>query len=200
MPTAIVTLEEFAAALPTELGSADTDELQRILDAAAADCQRFTSRLFAPEPPFDVDGNDTGAPITRHFAVRGRKTIRIPDLRVAIAVTLDGVTLTPNLAYRMDLFAGMTATEISLISNSVFVSSSSAGDLAITGRWGMLEAPEEIKDSIIEHAARKLRKKDARWSDTVTVGTGQFTYFRGRSQDVTDVWNMYRVPNFGVIA
>lgn len=200
MPTAIATLEEYAVVVPVDdLGRADTDELQAMLDAAAGLCQRYTSRLFEPDPPFDVDGNDTGTAVIRRFPARGRTRIKIPDLRVATAVTLDGVSLTANVGYYIEAYP--TATSIQLVQGSAFISSMSAGELAITGRWGMLQAPDEIKRSILEYAARKYHQKTARWSDQVTPSMegGTFSYFRSIPDEIRMIWDQYRQPNLAIV-
>lgn len=196
----IATVEELSAAIPLrDIGKADPGELQRTIDAAVALCERYTGRKFSPDPPLDSDGEDTGTPVARHFPARGRTRIRIPDLRSATSVTLDGVSLTRDIGFYLDTFDGYTARRIVMLSGFTTVGSFSSGDLKITGRWGMLQCPEEIKDSIIEHAARRWRQRDARWSDQVVAGEGSFTYFRGIGQTVKEVWDLYREPNLAVI-
>lgn len=185
------------------------DLLTRALDGAEGTVKQLTGRYFYPTPALDDDGNDTGDAVTKTYRVRRRNRssslsnnsrpcirVRIEDLREAETVTLDGVELTEGQDYDFDSFAGEEPyTSIYLYQNiaysSVYVSNYSA-TLSITGRWGFLEVPGEIKDAVLQIAARRYHRRNAMFADQVDTGTGAFDFRGGIHPDVQTTLRRYR--------
>lgn len=194
MANGIATLAEAQGYLgldPSKQAVADQQVLQLFLDGAADYVQRRTGRLLYPDPPLDpATGLDTQPSTTRTFAARGRRRIRITDLRVADSVQLDGYTLTPQTGY--DLGPGLQdepATHITLamISPYVTVRPLWTSLLTITGRWGFSPTPPAAKDAVLFITARRWQRKVGGYADQQTTPDGGlFNFFRQLPQDVQD--------------
>ena len=192
----IATIQEMAPyAGIVDMGKADDQFMQLLLDGAELFFERTTGRLFSPLPEL-VNEVDTAAPVIKKFSARGRRLINIPDLRTATAVTLDGAALVEDSGYYFDAYVE-PATQFSLVS---YPASGSRGELAITGRWGWNPSPPDAKSAIITLAARIYKKKDTLWSDTIQTAEGAVFFFsRNMPEEVEAVWRSYRTPNFAIV-
>src|SRR5215204_2731548 len=156
----------------------DVNLLDSAIGAAEGMVGRYTGRLFAPNPAVGTD-----PPVTKTFSVRGSGPIRIPDLRSATLVTIDGTTLTLNQDY--DFEYGITEepyTSMRLIGWTPYSSPyamTTTSSLVITGHWGWDPVPDDIKHATLVIAAREYRKRDAMFADIVDTGTGAFEFRAG---------------------
>jgi hypothetical protein len=165
--------------------------MQLYLDGAEQFAERWCGRTFSPDPPIDPELGDVAPAVTKYRSARGKRFVRVPDLRVATSVVLDGVTLTD---YFIDSYV-TPATHIELASTTT-----GRGELAITGRWGFSPPPDDAKIAILQLAARGWSRRDARWSDTVQTPDGAvFFYSRNMPDEVANVFRSYRIPNLAVV-
>lgn len=178
------------------------ERLTDALNAAEGWAKRYTGRVFGPEPAL-VSGADTGSPVTKTFAVRKQGWIRIPDLRTATAVTLNGTALVENTDYVFEVYSGEEPhTMIRLVNWTAFTSPfniSVSSSLAITGRWGMYPVPDEVKDAVLTLAARQYRRQDAMFSDVVDTGAGIYEFSRGVPDSVKTALDLYRTPQVSLV-
>jgi hypothetical protein len=186
------------------LSAQDLTFSQAVLDSAAGFVQKISGRIFSPQPAL-VGGADTAPPVTKTFSARGRRRLRVPDLRLSndLVVQLDGVSLTAATAY--DLGPGLDeepATYITLsdISPYVAIRPLWTSILTITGRWGFNPTPPEIKDAVCVLAARAWRDRDANWVDQMQTADGAlYAYFRQLPQRVQDTVLGYKRTRVAVI-
>jgi hypothetical protein len=186
--------------------------LEILLDAAEDFVARYTRRHFVPEPALADDGSDTLDPVTKSFYItRGRKTLRIPDLRVATTVKLNGSALVTDIGYQIDSY-GEPATSLTLVvpygyannAMGVYVAPLTNpygnGVVAITGRWGWNPAPLVIKHAVLALTMRMYRERDANWSDSVALPDGSvLSYFRQLPASVQGALNLLRTPNITLV-
>lgn len=178
--------------------------LQGLLFAAERFLQRYARRHFETEPAL-VDGEDTANPVAKTFVVvRGRSVIRIPDLRAAASVVLDGLTLNTSTGY-VPLDTGWEpATSISLyepygVSAGGWPLSSGYGEMVITGRWGWNPVPDDVIYAIKALTIRLYKERNASWADAVALPDGSLLqYFRQLPATVQGAINTYRKPNLAI--
>lgn len=174
----------------------DVRVLDRCIASAEATIKNRTGRSFAADPVL-VDGEDTGDPVEKTFRIRYRQTrVRIPDLREATSVVLDGGALTEDLDYQFDMFEGGEPFT-NLYFTSIYPGSSpltlSVGALlSITGRWGWNPVPDDVKEIALQIAARKYRKRDAMFADQAETGGGTFDYREGLTKEQCQTLDAYR--------
>lgn len=177
--------------------------LQVAIDSAERWVQNYTGRYFYADPAFET-GADTADPVTKSFTVKGRGWVRIPDLREASEVSINDVLLTPDLDYVFDDYnaGGEPHTSIQLTSLTAFTNPfttlTSVTRLQITGRWGFVPCPDDVKDSILALAARQYRRRDTMFSDVVDTGAVSYEYTKGVPAFITDILSLYRVPRVAV--
>ena len=180
------------------------DILARALDSAEATVKQLTGRYFYPTPALDDDGEDTNPEVTKSFRVRrrynsvsnGRRCIRIrvPDLREASEVKLEGVVLTQGQDFDFDSFEGDEPfTSVYLFQSlSTGYTAGYSATLEITGRWGFLTVPGDVKESVLQIAARRYHRRNAMFADQVDTGTGAFDFRGGVHPDVQSTLRRYR--------
>lgn len=191
------TIEEFAPyAGIKDLGKADTDLMEKTIGAVEGTWERWLNRSFAPLPAL-VNGVDNAAPVTKTFRTRGRRSIRVPDLRTVVAVTLDGLAWTENWDYTLDGDQDEPSLFLTL-DRSYSIARGSAGTLSVTGRWGYYPAaPTEVVDAMLRHAGRMWARRDARYSDTLATPDGsQFLWTQALQDDVRMVFEGFRTRRF----
>lgn len=192
----------------------DPRVLNRILDGVEGFVQRYTHRRFAPEPALATDGTDTADPVAKTFQVsrtalasRNSMRVRIPDLREATLVTLDGNTLEEGVDYVLDAYAGDEPfTHLKLVNWSSWTDPwtmlQTTSTLEITGRWGFNPVPDEIRSVVTYLAAREYRRRDAMYADAVDTGTGVFDFgVRGYAipDEKQTILDLYKIPQVAVV-
>jgi hypothetical protein len=194
----LAALSDLLEALDLSEERAPVKRLKGVLLGVEAFVERYCGHTFAPLPPF-VDGEDTGSPVTKTFAARGRTTVKVPDLRVALSVTLDGGTLDPDYGYVLEQTGGDPAMRLYL-TRTPYLLLGDTGALRIVGRWGMLETPDDIRESVITLASRKWRERDAAYSDQVITAEGSvMAYFRQLPGSVKVTLDAYRDTKIAVV-
>jgi hypothetical protein len=183
----------------------DGQMFDALLDAAEVFVERYCGRRFSPDPALAADGSDTLAPVSKSFAVSaGQASVRIPDLRVATTVTLNGMAITQadpygGGGYTLDNYQD-PATRVYLMAPSGLMGGSTLGTLwrgpgklTITGRWGFAESPEPIALAVKALTMRMYRERDAAWADSVATPDGSvLSYFRQLPSSIQGLLQMYR--------
>jgi len=155
----------------------DSEVVETVIASAEQTVYMESGRHFYPEPALDANDEDTGPEVTKNFRMRrqGQRSVRLPDLREASAVTLDGAELTEGLDYDFDMTGDEPFQTLTLYWTSPHLAAwaplSFVMTLEITGRWGWLPAPDDIVEVTLQIAARKYWKKDAQFADQVEVST-----------------------------
>lgn len=163
-----------------------------ILNGTANAVQQYTRRKFVPEQI------DTEPMVAKTFSTRGKGVIDLPDLRTPGTVTLNSAALNTDEYVLMgndgepyiwlDLGRAWGYQHAYL---------AQPNDLTITGRWGFLQVPAEVKLATLQWAARVYRERDAAFADTVTGPEGAtFSYFRNVPGFVKQMLDPYRRPRF----
>ncbi len=171
--------------------------LERLIAGAERAVEKYTGRLFAPDPPLDQNGGDTAAPVTKEFTTRGQQTVKITDLRVATSVNLGGLALLDDFGYSLAGPEGEPARYIEFGTGAIpglLNWTPAMKDLTITGRWGYSPTPEDVQDAVASLVARKFKRKDANWADTVQPGpdAAVFQYFKRLPDDIKTTLDSYR--------
>lgn len=155
-----------------------------------------TGRSFGADPAL-VDGEDTADAVEKTFRIRYQQVrVRIPDLRVAESVVLDGTELVADIDYQLDMFdGGEPATNLYL--TSLYPGRSPlllqvGSTVAITGRWGFDPVPDDVYEIALQIAARKYRKREAMFADQAEVGQGTYDYRAGLTKEQTETLDAYR--------
>jgi hypothetical protein len=176
------------------------------LVASAEDfVERYTGRRFSPDPPLDDNGGDTLDPVTYTFTISsGETVIRIPDLRSATSVLLNGNAILEQISaygtgYRLGQSQGTPATRI-YVNYPLWVGSS-PGTLQIIGRWGWLSPPDSVKHAVMALTMRMYRERDAAFADSVAVADGSvLSYFRTMPASIQGSLDLYKAgPRIAVI-
>jgi hypothetical protein len=178
--------------------SAQTNDsfLQRLLNSAEGEIERYCRRQFHPEP---ADPN--GADVTKQVLVRaGSRDVRIPDCREASLVMYAGVEVLPitgaslfPAGYVLDT-SREPATVLELMAPFYW-----PAYLQITGKFGWDPIPDELEDVTYALAARFYRERDAGYSDAVQTAQGFLSYFRQLPPRLQMVLDSLRVPNWALI-
>jgi hypothetical protein len=193
----IATIQELALLVGIhDEAQMDEDTLKLFLDGAETFAERWTGRTLSPDPPL-VNGADTGSPVTKTFSARGKtRLIRVPDLREATAVTMDGTALVRDSTFYFDSYTQPAAW----IELTVPFTGSGRGELSVTGRWGPLEVAPDVKQAVLTLAARAYRRRDANFSDVLNTAAGaQFFWSANMPQEVAAVFTSLRLPNLAFV-
>lgn len=194
----IATLEQFAPyANVKDLGKADQDLLQDILDGIEASTERILNRTFAPLPEPDVNGADTLPPVEKKFSSRGKSCVRVPDLREITVITLDGLPLVDTTDYQIDNY-GEPATDIELNPYRRYISNAK-GELAITGRWGFWPAPPDGRTLVCSLAARFYRLRDSAFTGQLVTDENVAFFFSTLPDDLKNMMDGFRVRKVGLV-
>lgn len=174
----------------------DEDLLNLFLDGAERFGERWTGRTFSPDPPL-VSGVDSGTPVTKTFSARNRtRLIRVPDLREATAVTMDGSAFVQNTNFYLDAYV----EPAQFLELAVPFTGSGAGVLEITGRWGSLAVDADVKEAVLVLAARGYARKDANFSDVLNTAAGaQMFWSANMPNEVKEVFQSLRLPNLAFV-
>jgi hypothetical protein len=170
------------------------------LESAERWVENYTGRLFRPDPAL-VSGVDSAPPVLKTFNwdTRGYGWLRIPDLRSATGVSIDGIVFEEGSDYIFDIAPAFeepyTMIRFPFFSTTTNPYTASVVPLvAITGRWGFWPAPADVKDAVLSLAARQYRRRDAMFSDIVDVGTGIYEYRAGIPAHIREILKGYKMP------
>jgi hypothetical protein len=178
----------------------DEDLLADDLAAAFLQAQRPApygcGRVLAPDPARDSDPE-----VTR--ALTGtRRRLRLPDARSVSVVTVDGEAAT---GYRTLEHRGLLV-QLELVDDGRWsgrwVGGGQEGasfvrrDVAVTGRFGFAQVPEDLAGAIYALAARWHYERQAQYADQVAIleGSAVQSYFRQVPPRVQLVFKSYEVP------
>lgn len=174
----------------------DEDVLSLFLDGAESFGERWTGRTFSPDPPL-VNGADTGPDVVKTFSARNKtRLIRVPDLREVTSVSLDGSLLVRDTSFYVDSYV----EPAQFLELATRFTGSGRGELAVTGRWGPLEADPDVKQAVLTLAARAYARKDANFSDVLNTAAGaQMFWSANMPQEVAAVFTSLRLPNLAFV-
>lgn len=172
-------------------GASKGTQLERCLAAAILFCQAYTRRIFQPDPALVVEGDsapaDTADPVTKPVLTEGRRRVRVPDVREITTLTIDGVEST-DYTLQPDGY-GRPAPKILLPARGTV-------KIEITGRFGFLDVPSDVRDAIYTDAIRRYKGRDASYADRVDTPDGMIlSYFRALPATVQASYNDLRVPS-----
>jgi hypothetical protein len=162
-------------------GSRESDEsfLALLVEGASQRAHAHTGRLFEPDPPSGLD-----PAVTRTVRGHGRRRVRVPDVRELVSVEADG-TLIAQDAYELRGHAGQPAVHIAF--------SEPVRRVALTGRFGFVAVPADVKLAVLAMAARGFHDAQARLGDRVVDPDGGITsYFRQLPVEAKAVLDSYR--------
>lgn len=175
--------------------AADEPLLERLLEAAFMQAQAPApygcGRLLEPDPPLvEVGGvlEDTAPPVTRRVRVRSpRRRVVVPDARQITAVTADGTALAAD-GWETVLERDGVIVQIELAETCKVCE--------ITGRFGFLEIPANLKLGIYILAARAYYERDARYADQVAVveGASASAYYRQLPPATKHAFGTFTLP------
>lgn len=194
----IATIQELAPLVAIhDRAKMDEDVLNLFLDGAESFAERWTGRTFSPDPPLDDDGNDTLPDVAKSFSARNKtRLIRVPDLRSASSVTLDGSVLVRDTSFYFDSYVEPAL----FLELATRFTGSGRGELVVTGRWGPLEVDPDIKMAVLTLAARGYARKDANFSDVLNTAAGaQMFWSANMPQEVAAVFTALRLPNLAFV-
>jgi hypothetical protein len=176
-----------------DIGDADNDLLADILKGVSGRIERYTGRIFAPDPPLEGDPpEDTADPVTRtvvrDLSKRVRR-VRIPDARALTEVKIDGVVVTGWKLRGGDL-PDRPAPWLKLPGDQLW---EDEVDVALTGRFGFNPTPDDLlNEAVYPISARHWHKRQAMWGDAVELPQGGLvSYFRQFDPSVRDVIESY---------
>lgn len=193
-----------------DVARVDYPVLTTVIASAEQTVAMETGRTFVADPAF-VAGADTDPPVTKTFRVRRRNqtVVRIPDLRSATSVVLDGNTLTEGIGFDFNTsINGEPYTHISLYFTQANLltwgaSLSASSILSVTGRWGFVPVPDDVHEITLQIAARKWYKRDAQFADQLeisnTQGGSTRDYRAGLTTEQAQTLNRYRLPSVAVV-
>lgn len=156
--------------------------LQLQLDAAIEEFSH-TGRRLTPLPANEAD---PPAAVTRR--IDGSRWVRIPDAREVTLVTVDGVAtdqweLRKNKATDPD---DHPRPFLELLRGGLVCE--------VTGRFGFVEIPADMKDAIYSIAARRMYERESGFVDAIrTNAFGDRTYFKQFPAGVQAAWLRYAV-------
>jgi len=175
--------------------STDDDLLEEFLEGAFEQAQAPApcgcGRLLTPDPPFtDAEPpEDTNAPVQKTFEVPGRRVL-IPDARAITEVLVDDEAVTGYHTVQKDgHVVALTVPHdpgcraYGHITGSTGCESWCARRrrvVKVTGRFGFVEIPMNLRDAIYILAARSYLERDAQYADQVALpdGGGVQAYYR----------------------
>lgn len=181
-----LSLEELYAHADVKL-NINQEELKRALAASVLFCQRYTKRNFVPEGTAEE-------PVTKLVTPAAATTrFRVPDVHTIVSLELDGEALALDACVleQPDGYglAGLPSPWARLTAGSGTV-------LAITGRFGFVDVPADVRDAIYSDAIRRANDKDAAFGDRVEAGDGTIvSYFRTMPARVQAVYKDLRIAS-----
>ncbi len=174
---------------PVARGVDETDLYERVLDAASRRVEERTGRQFTPTPTSDA-ASDVYVVVQ---TVPGDRLVRVPDVREASEVTVDGVAL-DAADYTLRPRAGRPDEPAVWVE----LPYPAAGDVAITGRFGFEQVPADVREATVVMAARAVYERNARLADvTQDPEGGVASYFRSIPPTVAATLDAYRVARVG---
>jgi hypothetical protein len=184
--------------------------LLSLLKACSQRIVNHTGRNFFPDPNLVNTGTtgapvwvDTAAAVTKEFPVRrNSKFITLPDLRELVSISFGGVALVTvpgSEAYTLWGKTDQPYTSIEL-TNVALSPYASSNKLRVTGRWGFLAVPDDIKDALCMWVARRFKQRDANYADTVTQGIegAAFSYSRQIPGDIKLTLDDYKARGVNI--
>lgn len=150
-----------------------------------------------PEP---VAPAGMGTPVQKTFYVRAtRNRVRLPDLRMAAEVLVDGAALLPGLGgYNTDQTDDEPATTLTLTTLAGYGGLQGLRrTVQVTGWWGWYPIPGGIVDAGYRLAARLFHEQRAAYSDAVISGDGMLQYFKQLPASVQAAVQRYQIAMIG---
>lgn len=179
--------------------------LQSLLDAVSARIESYTGRSFTQDPPPDSLGGDTLAPVTRDvFPMRStggwtptayNLLVQIPDARQITMVAIEGTPITNWVAVGQPPFRTLNVPDLlyRYFQPNYLQLTQLGPKITITGRFGFVPPPADIKDAALMMVARRYRERDASYGDAVqTPDGGVVNYFRQFPASVQATLDAYR--------
>jgi len=172
-----------------------------------------TGRLLLPDPALQLDenGNDVSEPVERTFAVCGRHVV-IPDAREINSVVVDGKSDSPTTIEEDTGYSTMSrdgmVVRLTLGREHRYLWSQELGEaperlnrprqhtVTVTGKFGFIELPDDLRNAIYALAARNFYERDAGYADQVSIaeGTAVQAYFRQLPPPVKLAFANYQLP------
>lgn len=180
----------------------DDDVFTLMLDSAEWFAEKYAGRTFSPIPGPDGDGLDTNPPVAKSFPARGRRRIKIPDLRTLTGISIDGgSTLVYGYDYDYEITGDEATAKSIVLSPQLFFPIGQPGLLTITGRWGFWpEAPPTAKELVLMLCARKWKKRSAGWTDILRTAEGaELFWTKDMPEDIRAALDMFNGgPRFAI--
>jgi hypothetical protein len=151
-------------------------------------------RQLTPLPPLvPVEGSDpptvadTADPVVHEAFVNGSRWIRVPDAREITRVEIDGREITGYVLHSHRFPANGPVTHV-----EIFV----RGRVArVTGRFGFVELPEELREAIIATAAHRVAKESTGHVDVRSDEYGSRQWSKRIPSEARMVFTNYTVPS-----
>lgn len=178
----------------------DTAFTSALIRACSTRLVNYIGRSFVPEPALVGEPPaDVAAPVSKTFTVRRSRYVTVPDLRTVTSITLGGLTLVDGDGYELWGAPDQPTTTVKILGPMPPYRADLGGlgaynQLVVTGRWGFLTVPEDLKDACAMWVARRFAQKDARYADTVQAGIegAAFTYSKNMPMDIQMTADFYR--------
>jgi hypothetical protein len=175
--TGRLTLAELKERIDKELTD-DDDVLAAYLEAAFQQAQApppyGCGRLLVPDPASDLD-----EPVTRSIRAGGRRRVAIPDARAITKVVVDDDVVTDYEVFERN--GHIVQLQLPRVASAALTSvDPTPKTIEITGRFGFIEIPSDLREAIYLLAARAFHERDAAYADQVAIaeGAGVQTYYR----------------------
>lgn len=189
-----------------------TEYLEGAFEQAQAPSPNGCGRLLVPDPPLEGEPlKDTAEPVQKQFSVKGRRVI-IPDAREITEILVDDEAVTE---YRTTEQNGLIVLLNLPHDHRYCAYGAYEGEdsywadygygcqcrrrrktVKVTGRFGFLDIPQELKDAIYILAGRSFYEREAQYADQVPIADGApvQTYFRQLPPRTRLVFSTYAVP------
>lgn len=193
---------------PQPRGATEDALLLRLLEQASGRAEKLSGRTFLPNPPFigaagvpPTGGTDTAPPVDVTLALLappragpfgeprgGVARIRVPDVRtLTAAADRDGNTIDPADVILEAVRPGDPAVVATLPYPT--------GGVTLTGRFGFVTPPPEVREAVVLMAARAVYDRNARLANTISDPEGGITqYFTGPPGDAVALLSAYKLP------
>jgi len=189
----LTTRELVLALLGAEDRHVDPVVLDHLLESADDFFWQATHRVLEPDP-----ASDTDPPVAKTFRALGTE-VRIPDLREADSVVLDGVELTEHEGFEIEPHPslGEPSTHLRLLERTTYPDN---GVLIVTGWWGFNPPPPFVRKAAADLVIRWLKERNMNYADAMVTPEGmQFSYFRQLPATVQTAITRLRVPRFALV-
>ena len=202
-PRLLATRADLASYLnPHSRGVDESALYDRFLDAASRRVEEYTARGFLPDPEYVTESPivDSAAPVTVDVGLDRVEYgpfqqpalaafaawARVPDVRAATTVAVDGVTL-DAADWALDARPGQPA-------HAMRLARPPTRSLDITGRFGFANVPADVREATVVLAGRALYERNARLADVVQDPEGGVaSYFRQIPPVVAATLDRYRI-------